>query len=93
MENVSSANFQNSKTNCSIDQNNSKIARKHKIFGDKSSSPALNNRNSHVSPTKDSVFPQQGQKNMQSQPSGSSFCQQNSMGGNSNLNFYNELRK
>ena len=79
--------------NCSIDQNNSKVIRKHKIFGDgKSTSPAPRG-NSRVSPTKDSVPLPQGFNNMQNQPSGSSFYQQNSKAGTSNLNFYNDLKK
>lgn len=95
LENVPSANFQTSKVNCSIDQNNSKMIRKHKIFGGKSTSPAPRN-DSNVSPTKDSIIPSQPQQkpsNMQFQPSGSSFYQQESKGGHSNLNFYNDLRK
>ena len=68
------------------------MIRKHKIFGGKSASPAPRN-DSNVSPTKDSVTPHQGQLNLQIQPSGSSFNQQNSRIGTSNLNFYNDLRK
>lgn len=60
--------------NCSIDQNNSKVARKHKIFGGKSTSP-FPRGDSHVSPTKDSIIPQQGLNNIQNHPSGSSFYQ------------------
>ena len=68
------------------------MIRKHKIFGGKSTSPAPRG-NSVVSPTKDSVMPQQTGNNLQVQPSGSSFNQQNSRGGTSNLNFYNELKR
>ena len=53
VENMPSANFQQSKMNCSIDQNNSKIIRKHKIFGGKSTSPQPR---SNISPTKDSTL-------------------------------------
>lgn len=81
------------------DQNNSKVVRKHKIFGNsvegtnKSISPLQKNQQKQ-SPTKDSLLPQKGPQNINNQPSSvSSFYQQPSMNNNGNLNFYSELKR
>lgn len=81
------------------DQNNSKIIRKHKIFGNsvegtnKSVSPLQKNPQKQ-SPTKDSVIPQKVPQNISNQPSSvSSFYQTPSINNNGNLNFYSELRR
>ena len=81
------------------DQNNSKIIRKHKIFGNsvegtnKFVSP-LQKNSQKQSPTKDSVISQKVHQNISNQPSSvSSFYQTPSINNNGNLNFYSELRR